>query len=208
MERRPSSEIRNTLLFAFGVGALFNLAASAHIDHALWRNIYFRALSSANPYNIGFSVFLVIALAFNGFTGQPRRLWRASLVFLAVLAAVLLAASGAPHLLPRVGVFDIFQAGIVGLAFALSLVDGTPARVLRDLAAKGTDYAARFFPLTGFLLCLAFVGLWGEWLYRQWSVHAGAVTLDGVCFLLGMVCTLIDGHRRDVTPGPETPVEV
>ena len=207
MERRPSSDIRNTLLFAFGVGALFNLAASAHIDHALWRNIYFRALSSANPYNIGFSVFLVIACAFTSNTGQSRRLWRASLVLVAALAAVILAAGGASHLLPRVGVFDSFQAGIVGLAFSLVLVDGTPARVWRDLTTKGTDYAGRFFPLTGCLSCLAFVGLWGDWLYRQWSADADVVMLDGVCFVLGMVCMLIGGHRRDIPPGPAVPIE-
>ncbi len=209
----PPYHFRSTLIFALGAGWLFYVASSAprlfsNIDHPLWRNIYLWALPATNPYAIGFGVFLIIACLFNAGAAWPRRVWRASLILLSLLACLFLLAGCIARLLPRVGLLDSLQVAFVGLGVGLLLVDGTPQRVLQALATRGTDYAGRFFPLTGFVICLLFLGPWGPWLCSHWPAHDLTATLDRTCFMLGMICVMLAGRREDMALPTAAPVEV
>ena len=128
-----------------------------------------------------------------------------SLFILAGVAGILMLATTATVWLPRVGVVDsVFTAGL-GLTVAIFFSEGVPAQVWRNLFARDVDYAGRFFPLAGSLVCLVILGVWGWGLDQRLQGHDYTPILDVACFMLGMIAALICGRRRQI-PAPSAAI--
>ena len=206
MARRLSSDDRASMSIGFVAAAILAFLVARHYLHwpdlhvleenrPVWRNLYFWS-SSTHSSDCGFfCLFIWVANGVNNTKGQPPRPWLGSLALLAGVSGILMTASLEAAILPRVGILDSLLAGMVGMMVAVFFAEGVPAEVWRNLFARNIDYAGRFLPLAGTLVCLFLFGFWVWGLDQRWMAHDYTSVTDMVCFVVGLLAGIFVGKR-------------
>jgi len=200
-----SADARDSLSLILVVGLLFAFISFGHRflpddRHALWKNIYFWSSDTESSDSVFFALFVMVANAVNNAAGRPPRSGLAGLVLIAGLTGILVISGLFASRLPRIGALDSVMAAIFGLTAASFLTNGAPVQVWRDLFARGLDYAGRFFPLAGTMVCVLMLGFWVWELDQRWRAHNYACIVDLACFSLGAAAALVGGKRRLAAP--------
>ncbi len=192
-------------LFALAIVALLLSVHYWHVpnlsllseSHPIWRNIYFWWSSGHSSSDYVFAnIFMLIAGSVNNAKGRPPRPWLGVLTLLAGVAAIMAGASLNAEALPQVGIVDSLFVGLVGMTVATFFAEGVPAQVWRNLFARNIDYAGRFFPLAGTLVCLALFAGWVWELDQRWAVRDYVSVVTVASFVVGIMAGLIAGKRR------------
>ena len=200
MARLKSSDLSNSLIAVVVVMAFFALLFSGdwfmpRLEGMHWKNVY--VFSSS--YSDSLFLFVIVLNQVNNAKGIRQRIWLAALASVTGLAGIVFAVSRTPERLPHLGLLEGIMPWAGGAVLAAALRDGVPAQAFRNIFAKGLDYAGRFFPMTGGLICLGLLGAWGWELDQRWAARDYTVIVDGASFLLGSLCVLIAGKRRPVS---------
>jgi hypothetical protein len=200
MKRKLSSDARDSLFLALGVGGFFALMFIGMrflptTDHALWKNIFLWSSAQSSDW-IFFNLVIFVANGINNAKGQPPRPWLGILFLLIGVAGILMLATTATVLLPRVDVMNSLVIAVVGLTVAMFFVEGVPAQVWRNLFVRNVDYASRFFPMAGTLVCVFVLGLWARELFNSWMAHDYVCVTDMASFVVGFASEVVTGKRR------------
>ena len=207
MAKRLSSDDRASISLGFFAAVILALLLAMRYlhwpdlhaldsDRPLWRNLYLWSAPADSSDGFFFNLFVLSAGSVNNAKGRPSRLLLGSLVLPAGITGILTAAARVPAILPRVGVADCFLAAIIGLTIAFFFIDGISTRIWRNLFARNVDYAERFVPLFGTILCLVLAGFWGWELYSRWTKHDYTGGMDIACLGLGLVSAAVMGKRQ------------
>ena len=201
MAQRRSSDLRDSFYLVFVIGGLFALVVfGPHLlpktDGRVWKNIY---LSSATHDDAYLPCVWVLTMLKNGTKpgdSRMRRPWLSGVLVVGGLAGVAVAASFAPSLIPHFGLLEGILGLCLGILSAAAVRDGAFGWALQTLFGNGIDYARRFFPIVGVLLCVVCFGLSGWGLYQRAQAHDYMAVADAVCFLTGVAGIVIGGQRR------------
>jgi hypothetical protein len=204
MAHRLSTDARNSLYLVFVVGGLFAFvyfgARYLPIDDQSqphWGNLYLWSSSESAGGYAWLWPFLATAGSVNNAPGRPPRPWLESAALILGVSGILLVATLAAHDLPHVAVFDSFLYAVIGGTCGRFFIEGAPARVGRNLITRDINYAGRFLPLLGTVLCLLFLGFLAWNVDRRGAAHDYTSIIDVACFVVGFVCVPIGGKRRE-----------
>ena len=197
MAQKRSIDAWNSLLLVIAAGGataffVFGPRYLPVSDGPSWKNISLWSPS----YDIATLLFVMVVGQVNNAPGRPPRIWLSLLMLVAGLAGLFLVVSRVPALIARFGVIANVMALTGGMVFVTALWDGVPAQVWRNLFSQNLDYAGRFFPLAGALICCALLGVWAWDIEKRWMAHDYTSVTDIAGFAVGGLCGLVAGKRK------------